>query len=538
MLRRTLGLCVVLGASACVGDIDGGAAGPNGPRTGGPPPTHVGTAPIPPPSVRRLGQLEYDNAVDDLLGTTGHPSAGFAGDARIGGYTTSSDLRVDAVLGDQFRIAAESLATEALASHRASVVPCSETDPACPATFVSTIATRAFRRPVTAEETDALLAVFHVAADGATFDDGANAVLQAILQSASFLYVPQIGVGSGMRSLDAYETASAISFLLTAAPPDGALLAAAASDGLRTASDREAQARRILAEDPRARRQVTRFVREWLGMDNLDNVARTADSGDFVALRPAMEEETQRFVEAVVFDGDGRLESLLTADFTYADGTLARFYGLDDGNASWARRDLSGSGRRGILTQAAFLAAHARPDSSSPVKRGVTLLSRIFCTPIPLPTGETARRAMMEPPSATTTRGRFEQHSSDPTCAGCHSRIDPMGFGFEHFDQIGAFRSEENGVAVDATGTLVGTDVDGPFANVDELVTRISQSERAHSCLARNVYRFASGSLDSGPEEAFLRRWGALPADRRTSLVEILVSLVTSDEFVQRTETP
>jgi len=540
MRSKMLWALVLSCVTACVGDLDDGTtAGPPGPY-GGPPPTT--TTPVTPtfqPSgVRRLGRLEYDNAVGDLLGTTGHPSAGFAGDARVAGYTTSADLRVDAVLGDQFRVAAESLATEALTSHHATVVPCTPSDAACPRTFVEAIATRAFRRPATPDEIDGLLRVFHAGADGGTFDEGANAVVRAVLQAASFLYVAQIGVGSGQRALDGYEVASALSFLLTAAPPDAALLAAARADALRTADQREAQARRILADDPRARAQMTRFVREWLGTDTLDDFARTASSGDFVALRPLMEEETQRFVEAVVFDGDGTFESLMSADFTFANGTLARFYGISGGDAGWARRDLSGTARRGILSQGAFLAAHARTDASSPVKRGATLLSRVFCRPIPLPTGQAAVRAMMEPPSGRTTRERFAQHSSDPTCSGCHSRIDPLGFGFEHFDQIGAYRDQENGVAVDGSGALVGTDVDGPFADTAEMVGRIAHSGQAQACLARNVYRFASGAIAPGPEASFLATWTAMPPARRTSLIEMFVELARSDVFAQRTETP
>lgn len=534
--RATVRLLVttLLITTGCVGALDGGPSGPDGTRT-----TEVpGTAAYHPSSVRRLGQLEYDNAVAELLGTTGHPSESFSGDARLAGYTTNADLRVDVVLGDQLRTAAESLAAEALSSHRATVVPCDGASAECPRTFVTSIATRAFRRPPSTEEIDALLVVFHAGADGGTFDEGATAVLEAVLQSASFLYVPQIGVGAGERALDGYETASAISFLLTAFPPDAELLTAARSGALGTPDQREAQARRILADDPRARAQVTRFVREWLAVDTLDHLARTSTTADFTTLRPLMEEETQRFVEAVVFDGDGTFASLLTADFTIANGELASFYGLDAGSADWTRRDLSATSRRGILSQAAFLAAHARSDSSSPVKRGVTILSRMLCRPISFPTGELARLAMVDPPTGRTTRERFSQHSSNPVCAGCHSQIDPIGFGFEHFDQIGAFRADENGFAVDASGTLVGTDVDGAFTDTPELVARLARSAQAESCFARNVYRFASGSIATGPEETFLARWRAMPDERRTSLLEILVELVRSDVFATRMETP
>ena len=529
--------CLALCASACVGGLDTGPRGPDGvgPRT---PPTTPTIVHLP-SSVRRLGRVEHDNAVSALLGGAAPASDGFAGDARLAGYTTGADLRVDAVLGDQLRISAEALAADAITTRRAALVPCDTSAADCPRTFVTTIATRAFRRPATAEEIDALLVVFRIASDGGTFDDGATAVLTAILQSASFLYVPQIGAGRGERVLDAYETASAISFLLTAAPPDDALLEAAADDALSTPAAREAHARRILAEDPRARAQVARFVREWLAIDTLDHTTRTGESGDFAALRPLFVEETERFVGAVVFEGEGTLEQLLTADFTIANGALADFYGLPDGGErGWARRELGGTARRGLLSSGAFLSAHARTDSSSPVKRGVTVLSRLLCRTIPFPTGETAARAMAEPPMARTTRERFAQHSTDGVCAGCHALIDPIGFGLEHFDQLGAYRAEENGVAVDASGVLTGTDVDGPFDGAPELAARLAQSDEARVCFARNVWRFASGSVERGPEESFVARWRAMPEERRTSVIEVLVELITSDALVGRRETP
>jgi hypothetical protein len=123
-------------------------------------------------------------------------------------------------------------------------------------------------------------------------------------------------------------------------------------------------------------------------------------------------------------------------------------------------------------------------------------------------------------------------------CAGCHSQIDPIGFGFEHFDQIGAFRADESGYPVDSSGALEGTDVDAAFTDTPELVALLGASAQAEACFARNVYRFASGSIASGPEETWVSRWAAMPPERRTSLLEILVELVRSDVFATRKETP
>ncbi|UJR83274.1 DUF1592 domain-containing protein [Sandaracinus amylolyticus] len=536
MRPRPSHLLVALALLGCQGELGAGPAGPRGPRD----PRDPTELAIQPSSVRRLARHEYDHSVADLLGFETDASDGFAGDARVAGYTASAALRVDATLGEQLRTAAEAIATTAVTEHLATVVPCDRSAADCPRTFVTTLATRAFRRPATDLEIEGLLAIFTLAStNGGTFEEGVSAVLQAVLQSASFLYVPQIGAGDDLdRTLDAYETASALSYFLTASPPDAALLEAAAADSLRTPDQREAQARRLLDEHPRARAQVVRFVQEWLGLDTLHYVARDSETHDFTSLRPLMEEETRRFVEDVVFAGDGTFESLIAADFTLANGTLRDFYGLEVTSDDWSRAELEGTPRRGLLGQASFLATHAARDESSPVKRGVTILRRILCLDVPAPTGDVAEQAMMTPPPARTTRERFTQHSTNPVCAGCHSLIDPLGFAFEDFDQLGAFRTEENGTPVDSSGELVGTDVNGPFADGGELVAMLAESPQAHACFARNLFRFASARSSQPLEASFLDAWGRMPDERRSSLVEIWIELVRSELFVQRRAVP
>ncbi len=531
-----LTLCVAVWLVGCEGVLGAAAAGPRGTSRVMPEPP-VASA-VQPSSVRRLARHEYEHTVADLLGIEGYSAAAFPADGRVSGYSASTDLRVDAALGEALAVAAEALAEEAVRDHFASLVPCARGEPECPRAFVTRFAARAFRRPASAEEIADLLALFELAAaPPGTFDEGVALVVRAVLQSASFLYVPQIGEGAE-RVLDGYEIASALSYFLTASAPDEALLDAAASGALARADAREREARRLLRDHPRAPAQVTRFVREWLGLDTLSDVTREVSSGDFAALRPRFEHETARFVEEVVFRGDASFELLLAADFTVADDELAAFYGLPSGGPGWARRSLAGTPRRGLLAQAAFLAAHASSDETSPIKRGVTVLRRLLCTEISFPTGPLAERAMVRPPPAATTRERFAQHSRDPVCAACHARIDPIGFAFEEFDAIGAFRDEEGGAPIDSSGALIGTDVDGPFRDAADLAAMLAARERAQECFAQNLFRFASARASSALDASFVATWRAMPEARRSSLLEIWIELARCELFVRRREAP
>lgn len=503
-----------------------------------------------PARVRRLSNRELDNSVAELLhtATTAPLSSQLAADVRQNGYTMNAEQRVDATLGEQLWNAGDTLAGQAVAQKLSTFVSCDgSTGPrTCAATFIDSFAPKAYRRPLTTEERSGLLTVFDVAMGSAdagytgTFSEGVAAVIQAVLQSAPFLYVTELGQGDEpIVELDPYEAAAQLSYLVAAALPDSALLDAAARDALRTADQREAHARRLIANNPHAPRQLARLVKEWLGIDQLRDIDRASTVADsFAALVPSFDEETDAFIREVVRGDEGALATLLTADFTMANSKLASFYGVTPPTGTaFARIDLSGTARRGILAQANFLSTFAStsPPGSSPVLRGKALLHRLLCREIELPSNsDLLVRAQQAPPPAATTRQRFEQHSSDPACRACHRLIDPLGFGFENFDQIGNFRATENGVPVDASGTLVGTDVDGPFANTRELVGKLGDSEQVRRCFAKNFFRFASAQTSHDTEAQFLDVWSAMPADSRSKLVQILIEYVRSDMFLKR----
>jgi hypothetical protein len=246
----------------------------------------------------------------------------------------------------------------------------------------------------------------------------------------------------------------------------------------------------MLADD-RARRSLSEFHRQWLGVTRLPQAHKLSPAFDEV-LVDAMLAEVDALSQYVVLEDDGTLETLLTGSFTLASDPMLDVYGPDampDPDTDLV--DLDPQRRAGVLTLPAVLAAHSHEGESGPVPRGVLIRQNILCQLLPPPPPDVDN--IPPPPSPNqTTRERFEQHSSDPVCAGCHAQIDPLGFGFEHYDELGAWRDVDlNGFSVDASGEILGTDVDRAFDGAVELAQALASSEDVRRCYATQWLRFA-----------------------------------------------
>jgi hypothetical protein len=556
-LALALGGCSAGGAAA-----PGGAAGPGsggstsgehgGPGSGGGSATSSSAAL--PARIRRLSNAEYDASVRALLGTTSAPSKDFAfpPDAKQGpanspagpAFTVNDAQRVDPVLAVKLDAAAQALVVEARAKGKlAELAQCSDESAAggeaCAKAFIHSLGTKAYRRGLTDAESAGLLKAYHVAADGYTYTDGVNQVTRVLLQSPGFLYTTEIGEpGAGPSfAMTSDEIATALSYILTAAPPDDALLQVAASGSLATPAARESEARRLLAT-PAGHERFVRVVREWLG---IDDVARREKSQnvypEFAGLSQSMEQESRAFIEEVLFNGSGTLSDLLTADWTIADAPLATFYGATS-TLDGRRTSLAGLGRHGILNQAAFLSVFATNNGSHPVFRGVAIMRRIACLPIPDPGSLGIVVSFPATDPSKTTRGRFEQHALDPKCAGCHATIDNLGFAFENFDGIGKVRPSEQNKTIDTSVSLAtGSDLDGTYASSEDLIDALARSASVKQCLARQLFRSSAARSDASikdAEDGFVELWKQLPPEQQARLTEVVVAFVKSEAFIQR----
>jgi hypothetical protein len=491
--------------------------------------------------IRRLASAEYDASVHALLGTAQTPASGpdFPPDLRQDGFTVNDAQRVDAVVIERLAEAADALATEAQTNGTlARLAPCPNTsDPtSCATAFITTFGAKVYRRPLVGDEVSALQTLYSVGADGATYLDGIAHVTRGLLQSAGFLYLTELGRGSGAKgsvNLTPYELASALSYLLTSAPPDGELLAKATAGALSDPKEREAQARRLLATDRAAQNTVVRLVREWLGIDGIDDSAKDSLVYPvFEKEKPKIVAESSDFVRAVAFQSTGNVSELFGAHWTVSSGPLELY--KTAGNGPLAGTTLI-TDRVGILNQAAFLATYANAHESHPVFRGVAIARRVVCRPLDSPASFDITVVPPVPDRTMTTRERFDAHVVDPICAGCHDIIDPFGFSFEQFDGMGEHRATENGKAVDSRVVVSGkADYDGPYADSNALATALAASPTVRECMARFMFRASAATGDSAAtpgERQFIDFWRTIPAAAEGNIVETLIAYAKSQSF-------
>ncbi|HEV8551347.1 MAG TPA: DUF1588 domain-containing protein [Polyangiaceae bacterium] len=529
----------------------GGAGGASAGSSSGGSAAGVNEGSLIPTRIRRLASAELDASVQALLGTTQALAEGpdFPPDLRQDGFTVNAKQRVDAVIVERLADAADALAVEAEGNGTlARLAPCdAAADPAtCARSFVTSFGAKAYRRPLVDDEVNALLTLYGVGAaesDGthAAYLDGITHVTRGLLQSAGFLYVTELSAtkpaSSGPVTLTQNELAVALSYLLTSAPPDDALLARADAGTLSESSVREAEARRLFANEPRAKDTLVRLVREWLGIDAIDENAKdTLVYPDFLTQKPLIVAESRDFVRAVAFDSTGLVSELLGAKWTVNTGPLALY---QPGGSGPIPGSTLLSDRVGILNQAAFLATYANAHESHPVFRGVAIARRIACLALDSPASFNLQVVPPAPDPQKTTRERFDAHVSDPICAGCHDTIDPFGFAFELYDGIGAHRTEENGQPVDSSVVVavVEADFDGPYADSNQLAAVMAKSPTVRECFARQMFRAAAATGDgaaSPGEQDFIDYWHSLPEAAQGNMVETLIAYVKSPLFTFR----
>lgn len=415
--------------------------------------------------------------------------------------------------------------------------PASSDPQTCAAQILGDFASRAWRRPVEPAELTRLLGFLAIAAEhGDGFDVGVKLALKAVLLSPHFLFRLELDPAPTLatpRRLTGYELASRLSYFLWSSTPDDVLLEAAAKGELETPAQLEAQVLRMLA-DPRADALVDNFAGQWLETRAVGGVEVEASLfPDFdPALQAAMQTETERFVSAFLKE-NRPVRDMFDADFTFLNDRLATHYGLPlPGSDALTRVTLPASSHRGgLLTQGAFLTLTSHPDRTSPVKRGKWVLSQLLCSePPPPPPGV---ENLVETGELTgTLRERFEQHRADPVCAGCHTLMDPIGFGLENFDAVGAWReTEESGAAIDSSGQLPTGE---RFTGAGELSAILKADPNLAACVSKHLFVFALGRGDRPEDRCTLASLGAEAERRGGGLVDYIQVLVQSEPFTRR----
>jgi hypothetical protein len=530
---------LLAGTAACVGRI-GDPAGPgDGPLACDGAALSPGDAPA-----RRMTHFEYDNTVRDLLGATGAPADAFPPDEVSGIFNNqASALVVTELLAEGYMNAAEAIAGAAV-QDLAGLLACDpvlDGEAACGAQFIDRFGARAFRRPLDDEGRALLQGVFDAALAKWDFATAIQLVIETALQSPRFLYRLEFGMpspdASGVVKLDDHEVASRLSYLIWGSMPDDALFAAAQKGELRTAAQVEKQARRLLA-DERARAVVANFHEQWLGLGKLDTVDKDTTTFPIynAALKATWKAETMAFVDDVIFAGDGDVATLLSAPYTMMNADVAAFYGVSGGptGKAFERVDLDPEQRAGLLTQPSLLAVNAHADQTSPVHRGKFVRERLLCEPIAPPPPNVKAVPPAVDPSATT-RERFAEHDKNPSCSVCHKLMDPIGFGFEHYDGVGLWRDDDQGKPVDASGEVVNSkDANGKFDGAVALAQRLATSEEVRSCVVQQWFVYGHGRSRTQADACTVAKLSATFAAANHDVKELLVALTQTDAFLYR----
>jgi mono/diheme cytochrome c family protein len=364
--------------------------------------------------------------------------------------------------------------------------------------ILSRFAGRAFRRPVASEEVERFVRLFEVAdRQGDSFEAALKVPLTALLVSPHFLFRVErdrTGPGAdpkGASAVGDFELASRLSYFLWSTMPDDELFERARAGKLRDPKELEAQVERMLA-DPKSRELAENFAIQWLQLRRLE--AHQPDAGKFPAvtekLRDAMRQEAEGLFDEVLRQ-DRSILALIDADFTYLNEPLARHYGIEGVKGEEMRRvGLRDERRGGVLTMAAILMVTSNPTRTSPVKRGKWVLETILGTPPPPPAPDAGELKEVEG-SGLTVRQRLEKHRADPNCASCHKRMDPIGFAYENYDAVGAWRETEDGLPLDVSGTLQdGRSFNGPAEFRRVILARKDDFVRT---LAEKMFTYALG---------------------------------------------
>jgi uncharacterized protein DUF1588/uncharacterized protein DUF1592/uncharacterized protein DUF1595/uncharacterized protein DUF1587 len=528
---------------------NGGAAGTTGTETGGSagqtPTTPVEVEPGDPtalcasseagaPTLRRLNRRELENSLRDVFPVLGPTfRSGLSADtvSDAGFDNDSNQLLVSKQTARELAETAELVGT-AVAGGIAQVLPCATTAPdaSCAGQLLDGPGRQLFRRPLTEAERTSYLGFFNTALQAtADFATAVGWLTRGLIESPSFVYRREIGAAQGaLQQLDQYEIATELAYTFSGSGPTVELLDRASRGELTSPEVLETSARELLAS-PRGHEVIQSFFDSYVGHSKVTSIAKVGVQ-EFAGLREQMLEETRSFIEEVVINRGGGAKELFTANITTPSTALASFYGLGAPASDYAVVERPAGMGIGLLAQGAVLATLSQPNGSSPTKRGLWVYKRLLCNQVPAVPPNIPELGQPAP-GRRTTRQRYAEDHAQGSCQGCHSMWDPIGFGFEHFDEAGRYRETEGGLTID-TASQVNQNGELLFAfnGQEDLMTQLVEEPLVAQCLSGYVTTFAYGEALSCAGES--RRAEFMQGD--IGFVDYLASLAAEPHFTQR----
>ena len=491
-------------------------------------------------SLRRLTEQEYRNSIADIFGKEIQVRGSFEPTKRTGGLEAASTalLSVTPVGLESFNKMAGDIAAQVTAEKYRAKLPCTPQDPkapddACAREILSHYGLLLFRRPLTAAELGNPVGLVHGLTERTNdFYAGLQYGLSMLLQLPDFLFRKEVAVPSAdgkNGTLDSYSRATRLSFLMWDTTPDAELLRAAGNGEFNTSAGLAKQVDRLIAS-PRLEVGMRAFFDDMLELDTFDTVSK--DSLLYPkwgsAMATSAREETLRTVLRLTLDDNGDIRDLMTTRQTYIDRRLAMLYRVAfPFTGDWVKYEFPAeSGRSGILTQISMLSMFSHPGRSSPTKRGVAINEIFLCSPTPVPPNNVDFSVVNNPNSSMKTlREQLMAHATNPTCAACHQRSDPVGLSLEAFDTIGGYRTTENGEPINVSATIQGH----TFSGAQGLGQYMHDNPRYPACVARKLYSYSRG-LKSSSVDDFQDAYKAFQ-NSGFRLRALLKSMAVSDSF-------
>lgn len=511
--------------------------------------------------LRRLTVFELTNTVRDLLGQTLPPGLidAVGHDQVTSGtpFVRGAPIQQGNVVMQLLTIA-ERLARTAVDPSRIGMLvpsgcalPTPDEEDPCVLRLIRDFGTRAFRRPVPSEESARLFTVYksqRLPPANASYPDAIRVLVTAMLSSHAFLYRwdlglppqtdPVMGRPTNLVPFDGYEIASRLSYLIWASLPDQALLDAAAVD-LTSPARIDQHVRRMLL-DPRAKDGMAELHRQWLELGDLPILPKDPAFPEYTPeIGPLLARETDDVVgQALVGEkAPGTLESLLTRSGTVIDPRLGWIYGITVAGTGPTEVALDPSQRAGILTLGGFLATHANSDQTNPVKRGHVILHALLCAGLE-PPPDVNIPSIPEPTPGATFRERLAHTTSEPTCATCHSLINPIGLAFESYDAVGRYRTTEEGKPIITKGSIkLPSGETITFDDAPHLVRLLARSRDVHACVTQQWARWLLRRRETEGEAREIGEIAARFFDQRGDFRHLLHLLTQSRLFTHRART-
>lgn len=541
-LFRSFALLLALAAGAgCGDDAETNLTPLPDPNPDPPDPSPSDIAPAP-GGLRRLTASQYVGTVRMLFGEDAAAAATLPDDAASLGLKAigASDYSLSPADVETYELSARRVAEAAVADSAAyakivTCTPSSEVDAACFTQIAQQLGRLAWRRTLDPAEVTTLVTAATAGANAyGSFDAGVTALISATLQAPDFLYQIEIGepdpsapAGVTRRRLKQTELASRMAFFILGQGPDKALIDKAEAGGLGDdAAIRQAAAE--LVARPEAREALAGFYAEVFDFDDTASIQKDTTKFPLFtdATRSAIAEETKLFLEDIVWTRNADAREIFDAQFTFVNQDNAWLYGLAVTGPTFQKVQVAN--RSGLLSQPSFLAKHAHPSFTSPTRRGLFIITTLLCGAVPPPPPDVSPTFPPDDGTPKTMKQRLQQHATSESCAACHSRTDPPGLAMEHFDSVGAWRDNDQGLTIETAGS---TPEIGEFSSAADIGPLLRNNEKATACMARFLFRQSTGHVETEGETPAMDALDDAFAAGGYKVQQLMVEIAVSPAF-------